>query len=130
MPYALRPDLRDRSSQKSHWGAVMAQVRVLNYTLSIASPYLIAKNDLCILGTVGPRDASRDTMLGLFRGIHQIMRSTMITGPAFSSVYYGVVVSHLDAGDVNLQTCYPHCSLDLVTRGSVGIGFGRYSGAG
>ena len=58
----------------------MAQVRVLNDALSIASPYLIANNDL--FGTVEPRDASRVTMLGLFRAIHQVMRSTMITGSA------------------------------------------------
>ena len=58
----------------------MAQVRVLNDTLSKASPYLIANNDL--FGTVEPRDASRVTMLGLFRAIHQVMRSTMITGSA------------------------------------------------
>ena len=58
----------------------MAQVRVLNDSLSIASPYLIANNDL--VGTVEPRDASNVTMLGLFHAMHQVMRSTMITGSA------------------------------------------------
>ena len=47
MRHVLRPDLRDRSPQKSHWGALVAQVRVLNAALSIASPYAIANNDLC-----------------------------------------------------------------------------------
>ena len=42
--------------------------------------YLIANNNL--LGTVEPRDASRVTILGLFLAIHQVMRSTMITGSA------------------------------------------------
>ena len=35
---------------KSHRGAVMAQIRVLDYILSISLPYLIAYNDP--LGTV------------------------------------------------------------------------------
>ena len=60
----------------------MAQVRVLNDTLSIyiALLYVIANHDL--LGTVEPRDAYRVSMLGLFHAIHQVMRSTMITGSA------------------------------------------------
>ena len=59
----------------------MAQVRVLNDTLSIALPYLlIANHDP--LGTVYPRNASRVTMLGPFHAIYQVMRSTMITGSA------------------------------------------------
>ena len=64
MRHVLRPDLRDRSPQKSHWGALVAQVRVLSDTLSITLPYLIANNDL--LGIVEPRDASRVSMLGFF----------------------------------------------------------------
>ena len=78
MRHVLRPDLRDRSPQKSHCGALVAQVRVLNAALSIASPYTIANNDL--LGIVEPRDASRVSMLGFFHAIHQVMRSMMITG--------------------------------------------------
>ena len=84
MRHVLRPDLRDRSPQKSHWGALVAQVRVLNAALSIASPYAIANNDL--LGIVEPRDAS---MLGFFHAIHQVMRSMMITGFAIFSVHAG-----------------------------------------
>ena len=65
----------------------MAQVRVLNAALSIASPYTIANNDL--LGIVEPRDASRVSMLGFFHAIHQVMRSMMITGFAIFSVHAG-----------------------------------------
>ena len=46
----------------------MAQIRVLNDTLSITLSYLIANNDL--LGTVDLRDASRVTMLGLFHAFN------------------------------------------------------------
>ena len=85
-PALLRPDLRDRSPQKSHRGAVVAQIRVLNDALSIASPYMSANNDL--LGIVEPRDASRVSLFGFFHAIHQVMRSMMITGFAICLCSY------------------------------------------
>ena len=64
----------------------MAQLRVLNDALSIASPYMIANNDL--LGIVEPRDASRVSIFGFFHAIHQVMRSMMITGFAMCLCSY------------------------------------------
>ena len=85
----------------------MAQMRVLNDTLSISSPYLIAKNNL--LGTVEPTDASRVTILGLFRysSDHEIHDDHRIRTFSLSIL---VVVSHLDHG--NLEKRSRHCSMD------------------
>ena len=77
----------------------------LFYSLSKASPYLIANNDL--FGTVEPRDASRVTMLGLFRAIHQVMRSTMITGSAIFSVHSGGCESNEVRSQPRTAACKP-----------------------
>ena len=125
MRHVLRPDLRDRSPQKSQWGSLVAQVRVLNAALSIASPYTIANNDL--LGIVEPRDASRVSMLGFFQAIHQVMRSMMITGFAIFSVHAGGYEPSRRRKPPNIPSIlFPG---PLGTPGSVGYGFARYRGA-
>ena len=91
---------------------------MLNDTLSIALLYVIANNDL--LGTVEPRDAYRVSILGLFHAIHQVMRSTMITGSANFSVHGGGYEPSGRRKPPNMfTTLFPG---PLRTRGSVGYG--------
>ena len=75
----------------------MAQVRVLNDTLSKASPYLIANNDL--FGTVEPRDASRvtydDRPLPCYSSGHDIHDDHRIRK---NYLFILAVVSHLAEG--------------------------------
>ena len=106
----------------------MAQIRVLNDALSIASPYTIANNDL--LGIVEPRDASRDSIFGFFHAIHQVMRSMIITRFAIC-LFILADMSHLCMYRRRKPPNLPPILFPgpLGTPGSVGYGFARYSGA-